>query len=183
MFLNATCVSNLHFKKRRKKIPILHQKCDFYFKAIFYSSDWDGCVRAVQLSPRPPRCWGLTFPACVSNQPCRRAEEPAARSAGLELWFQSAGGRVSHAVRLTFSPTNNTCPAIHLSKSQPVSGAALGLRDGQQTEGELRSASVHRRFPPLFFFTPPASFWFTTLSPRTPTELKWLQWSFFLFSA
>lgn len=82
-----------------------------------------------------------------------RKSRPLARSV-LSYDFKAPAAESHTAVRLTFSATNNTCPAIHLSKSQPVSGAALGLRDGQQTGGELPSAGAHHCFLWLFFYSP-----------------------------
>lgn len=153
---NATMCQICILKKKEKKAQAGTKNRSLVFHPFFSifnnSPDWNEGACPVELSHCPPSRRGHIFPACVSNQPCRRAEEPAACLVGLELWFQSAGGRDLHAVRLTFSATNNTCPAIHLSKSQPVSDAASGLRDGQQTEGELRSVGVHHRFPPLFSF-------------------------------
>lgn len=62
---------------------------------------------------------------------------------GLSYDFK-AGGKISHRC-LTFSTTNNTCLAIHLSKSHPVSGWLLvSVMDSRRAKSQvLCSVGTH----------------------------------------
>lgn len=68
-----------------------------------------------------------------------------------------ASGKISHCC-LTFSATNNTCLAIHLSKSHPVSGRLLALvMDSTWARSQvLCSAGMHGlRQQPFAFHSGP----------------------------
>lgn len=111
---------------------------------------------AVKLTPPlPPSPRGLVFPASVSNQPCRRAEEPAARSVGLELWFQSAGSGVSHR-----RPSDLLSNKQHVSGHPSVQITACQRRRPRPPwrTADGGRAAISRRAPPFpvtfFFYSP-----------------------------
>lgn len=134
----------------------------------------------------PSSLRGLILPASVSNQPCRRAEEPLARSLGRSWVMISKRRRRSltpPSVWPSQQQTTRVRPSICPNHSLSAAPPSASVTDSRRGESWDRPActTVSRDF--FFFFTPPASSWFATLSPRSPTELKWSQWSVFLFSA
>lgn len=93
------------------------------------------------------------FGACIFNQPADR---------GMRLSYDFKAGSKVPLCCPTFFATNNTCLAIHLSKSHPVSGwLSVLVMDNRSAKSQVFcSVGVHGfRQQPFGFVSTPGNTW------------------------